>query len=272
MDQVISSERRIKVRKVLIFLIVGAVLSLWLLNTPPGLFGKADAIGYAVCHQIDLRSFHIGDRAMPLCARCSGMYLGAVLSIVFLSILSPKHAGSPSKLIMFLSGALVFLFVLDGVNSYLNLPFFPSAPSLYAPNNVTRLLTGTGMGIVLAVILYPAFNQTMWVDWSAKPVFKNAGSFLILVLLALIVDLIVLTENPVFLYPLALVSVLGVLLLLSMVYGMLILILLRRENQIKKMSALFLPMLAGFGVAIIQIGLLDFIRYLLTGTWDGFHF
>lgn len=272
MDQVVKPETGKRFRKVLIFLIVGVILLFWLLNTPPGLFGKADAVGYAVCHQIDLRSFHIGDRAMPLCARCSGMYLGAVLSLVFLSILSPKHAGTPSRLIMFFLGTLVLLFVLDGINSYLNLPFFTSAPSLYEPNNITRLLTGTGMGIVLAVILYPAFNQTIWMDWKPKRIFANTWSFILLLFLAVLIDLIVLTENPVFLYPLALVSVLGVIVLLTMVYGMLILILFRRENQIKSIRELIIPMLAGFGVAIIQIGALDFIRYMLTGTWDGFHF
>jgi hypothetical protein len=27
----------------------------------------------------------------------------------------------------------------------------------------------------------------------------------------------------------------------------------------------------GFGLGLLQIAFLDFIRYLLTGTWDGFH-
>jgi len=272
MDQTVPSKSGFKIKRAIIYLIVGVILLIWLLNTPSGLFGKAGAIGYAVCHQIDLRSFHIGERALPLCARCSGMYLGAVLSLVFLSVVSPKHAGTPSRLIQVILGLLVFTFVVDGVNSYLSLPFFTSAPSLYEPNNVTRLLTGTGMGIVLAVVLYPAFNQTMWVDWKAKPIFKNAGLFVILLLLALVMDMVILSENPVFLYPLALVSVLGVLLLLSMVYGMLFLIIFRKENHITKLREMILPLVAGFGVAIIQIGLLDFIRYLLTGTWDGFHF
>jgi hypothetical protein len=48
-----------------------AVLLAGLWATPPGLLGKADAIGYAVCHRIDLRSFHLGDRQLPLCARCT---------------------------------------------------------------------------------------------------------------------------------------------------------------------------------------------------------
>ena len=65
-------------------LVVTAVFLLtlgWLLNTPAGLLGKADAVGYAVCHRIDLRSFNLGERQMPLCARCTGMYLGAVLGL-----------------------------------------------------------------------------------------------------------------------------------------------------------------------------------------------
>ena len=58
----------------------------WFITTPPGLFGKVDAIGYAVCHRISERSFHIGSLQLPLCARCSGMYLGAVMGLVFQSI------------------------------------------------------------------------------------------------------------------------------------------------------------------------------------------
>jgi hypothetical protein len=32
-----------------------------------------------------------------------------------------------------------------------------------------------------------------------------------------------------------------------------------------------LPLTGGFGLALLQIALLDFGRYALTGTWDGFH-
>ena len=59
-----------------VIILVGILLLVWLYLTPPGLFGKADAIGYSVCHQIDLRSFHIGERQFPLCARCTGQFLG----------------------------------------------------------------------------------------------------------------------------------------------------------------------------------------------------
>jgi hypothetical protein len=29
--------------------------------------------------------------------------------------------------------------------------------------------------------------------------------------------------------------------------------------------------MGGFALSLLQIGLFDLLRYLLTGTWDGFH-
>ncbi len=83
--------------KGLVILSIGLLLFGWLLNTPPGLLGKADAIGYAVCHRIDLRSFHLGDRQLPLCVRCSGMYLGAMLGLAYQALTRPRAGGFPQR-------------------------------------------------------------------------------------------------------------------------------------------------------------------------------
>jgi uncharacterized membrane protein len=82
--------------------VVGLVFIGWLINTPTGLLGKADAVGYAVCHRIDVRSFHLGERPLPLCARCSGMYLAAVLNIVYQAEVA-QRSGMPGR-----SGMVVF--------------------------------------------------------------------------------------------------------------------------------------------------------------------
>lgn len=37
------------------------------------------AVGAAVCHQRPERSFHLWGRQMPVCARCTGIYLGAAV-------------------------------------------------------------------------------------------------------------------------------------------------------------------------------------------------
>jgi hypothetical protein len=92
----------------------------------------------------------------------------------------------------------------------------------------------------------------------------------LLVLAAVGVDLLVLTENPLVLYPLALMSTLGVVLLLTIVYTMLVLLLSGRENQVAHPRQLLVPALVGFVLAMLQIGGLDVVRYVLTGTWNGF--
>jgi len=256
--------------KGLIFLSIGLLLLGWLINTPAGLLGKADAVGYAVCHRIDLRSFHLGDRQLPLCVRCSGMYLGAMLSLAYQALTRKRAGGFPPSKVWAVYGFFVLAFAVDGGNSYLHL--FPGVTGLYEPQNWLRLLTGTGMGLVIAGILYPAFNQTVWKDWKNIPSIGGLLSLAILLALALVMDWIVFSGNPLFIYPLALVSAAGVLVLLSMVYTMVLVMIFHTENRALRIRQLLLPLVGGFGLALVQIALLDSLRYFFTGTWDGFHF
>ncbi len=253
-------------------LILAAVLLLvgWLLNTPSGILGKADAVGYAVCHRIDARSFHIGNRQMPLCVRCTGMYLGAMLGLIYQMVLAPRRGRLPSWRAWIPLSLLVAAFGVDGLNSYAHLIPALHLPSLYEPQHWLRLLTGTGMGLVMLIALYPVFNQTVWRDWVDRPVFTGWRAWAGLFGLALALDLLTLTENPLMLYPLALITVGGVLAILSMTYGIVWLMLFRRENRFTLSVQLAWPLLAGFVTALAQIIVLDFIRYLITGTWGGF--
>ncbi len=270
MEQVLSGLRlRLESSSRLIFLLVGLLIIGWLSSTPSGLIGKADAIGYAVCHRIEARSFHIGSRQLALCSRCTGMYLGAMMALAYQAVVAGRRAGSPEKFLWPILATFVLAFGIDGINSYLHL--FPGAPTLYEPQNWSRLLTGTGMGLAIAIVLYPAFNQSVWEERDTRPAIESLRSVAILIGLALVMDIIVLTENPMFLYPLSLVSAVGVVVLLTMVYSMVWLMLLGTENRYQRLSQMALPLSVGLGLAILQIALLDFARYVLTGTWDGFH-
>jgi uncharacterized membrane protein len=254
----------------LVLMLLAVVLLVWLDNTPAGLLGKADAVGYAVCHRIDLRSFHLGDRQMPLCARCSGMYLGVISGLIYLKQISPRRGGMPSRRVLFGLAGLVILFAIDGLNSYLQL--FPNVTGLYEPHNVLRLLTGTGIGIAVASVIYPAFNQTAWRYWDPRPAVPGFRQLAALIIIGLFVDILLLTENSLILYPLAIISAGSVLVLLSLVYGMVWMMVLRLENRLERISHLLLPVAGGLLLGIIQIALIDLGRYLLTGTWAGFHF
>ena len=251
------------------------VFAVWFYITPPGLLGKADAIGYAICHRIDERSFQIHDRQLPLCARCTGEFYAAGISLLFFALVSPRKSGMPGWKL----GAplLIFLLVfgIDGTNSYLYLikqtagGALDHIPNLYTPNNTLRLLTGSGMGIALASIVYPAFNQTVWrhsdperaLDW------KKLG---ILISIILLIDLIILTEQPDILYIIAILSVLGVLALLVIVFSMSWLLMMRQDNSFDSLRQMWMPFLAGTTLAFLMITVIDLLRFQLTGTWGSF--
>lgn len=249
--------------------------AVWFSIAPPSLLGKADAIGYAICHRIDERSFQIEDRQLPLCARCTGEFYAAAISLLFFAIVSPRRSGMPgwklgAPLLFFL-----FAFGLDGTNSYLYLlkstagGALDHIPNLYIPNNTLRLLTGSGMGIALASILYPAFNQSVWKESNQERAldWKKLG---ILIGIVLLVNLAVLTENSIVLYPIAILSVLGVLALLIMVFSMVWILMMRQENVFASLRDLWMPFLAGATMAFIMLTAIDLLRLRLTGTWGGF--
>jgi len=248
------------------------ILGLWMGYTPAGLLGKADAVGYAVCHRIDARSFHLGDRQIPVCARCSGQYLGAMLSLGYLFLRRPRRTGTPAWPILGVLILFALAYAIDGFNSYLHLLPNLSRFYIYEPANPLRLLTGTGLGIGMGVMLFPAFNQTVWKMHDRRPVLNGIGELALLLVLALLVDFLVLSENPLILYPLALVSAAGVVVLLTLVYTMVVVMVFKQENRMAGWRDLLYPLLAGFIIALTQIAVLDLVRFLLTGTWSGFHF
>lgn len=251
------------------------VFSLWFVIAPPGLLGKADAVGYAICHRIDERSFHIGDRQLPMCARCTGEFYAAAVTLIFFAINSPRKSGMPGwklgiPLLIFLAA-----FAIDGTNSYLHLlksaagGALDNIPNLYTPNNALRLFTGSGMGVALAAILYPAFNQSAWANAQKESAldWKKLG---ILAGILVAINLAVLTENPVVLYPIAIMSTLGVLSLLIMVFSLVWLLVMRQENIFTSLKEMWMPLLAGTTLTFLMITAIDLLRFKLTGTWGGF--
>jgi uncharacterized membrane protein len=275
MEEASTQPRFVNFSRFIIPLAAILVFAVWFSFTPPGLLGKADAIGYAICHRIDERSFQIGERQLPLCARCTGEFYAAVISLLFFAFVSPKKSGMPSwklgaPLLFFLAA-----FAIDGTNSFFYLfkqtsgGVLDHIPNLYMPNNTLRLLTGSGMGISLTSILYPAFNQSTWKDLDPGRAlsWKKLG---ILVGIILLVDLAVLTESPAVLYPIAILSVLGVLALLVLVFSMVWILIMRQENEFASMRQMWMPFLAGMTLAFLMISAIDLLRFQLTGTWGAF--
>ena len=86
----------------------------------------------------------------------------------------------------------------------------------------------------------------------------------------LLVDLGILSEQTIFLYPLTFLSVLGVLSLLAMVFSIVWIIIMRQENSFERLKQLWMPALAGLTLTFLMISVIDLLRLKLTGTWGGF--
>lgn len=257
-------------RKILLFGSFLILLVLWLINTPPGLLGKLDAVGYAVCHRIASHSFYFGDRPFSLCARCTGQYLGFLLGMGVHFFRAKKQAGFPTRPIWILYGLLFLIYLIDGVNSVLHL--YPGLEnwSIYEPINSLRLFSGLGIGIVLSGVLYPLLGQSVWREVSLRPALYGLMDLGILFGGSTLLGLLILSQNPIILYPLILLSTAGLLFLVSLMYTMIWIILTKKENSFTSWWELRWWWIAGISSALLQIIAVDWLRFSLTGTWSGF--
>ncbi len=250
------------------WLAAGALLLAgWLYFTPPGLLGKADAIAYAVCARNPAHSPFFGSRQMPLCYRDTGMHLGALLTWLFLAWRAPRHGLFPRGAARWGLGLLAACFVIDGGNSFLH--DLSGHTVLYPPNNVFRLFTGAGMGIVIGALLYAAFHQTVWRQWTAQPALTTTRLVAAFALVGA-ASALVLSGNPLLLYVVALVTTGDVVFLLTLIYTLFGIGLRRRENTARRWGDLTGTLFAGWVVAMAQIALLDALRFAMTHTWGAF--
>ena len=256
---------------------IAAILAFaaWMYISPGGALGKLDAIGYAVCHRIDARSFHIGDHQLPLCARCTGEFYAAGIALIFQAFISGKRSRLPSRGIIAVLVLFFLAFGIDGSNSYLYLlkqtseGALSQIPNLYIPNNTLRLFTGSGMGIALAAVLFPIVNQTLWREQDDRSALEWKP-FGILIGLTIILNLLVLTDSLFVLYPIAYLSALGTLALLVIVFAILWIIIMKEDNTFTSARQLILPFASGLTLALLMILSIDLLRLQFTGTWSGF--
>lgn len=243
-----------------------AVIAVIWLITPGGLLDKADHVGYGVCHQIPIRSPFFGGRQLPLCARCSGQFLGALAGLLLLVALGRGKAGKlpPAAVTLVLLGFLA-AWALDGLNSYLTL--FPGAPHLYEPHNILRTTTGALQGVALISLALPFFSVTLWAQPSQRPTISNLREVLLLLGVVALLVAAVGSEWAPLLYPLALLSVAGVLLMLAMVNTMLLVLALKREGKTRGWRDALPLMIAGLALALVELLLINLLRAWLTAEW-----
>ena len=240
-----------------------AILLFYLLAPPHSLLDKADRAAYAVCHRIPARSFAFAGRPLPLCARCSGTYLGAVAGLIALTACGRRRASRlPVPAILAVLGVFLLAWAIDGFNSFLTL--IPGLPYLYEPGNLLRLVTGTLQGLVIAAVLLPMANLTLWADPDPR---RSIGSWRdlgwLLVAAAAVIALVS-SGWPPLLYPLAILSELAILGLVGLVNTMFVLMLMHREGKATRARDVLFPLLLGLALAAVELTAIGLARAALT--------
>ena len=239
------------------------LIILFIMIPPASVLGKADLVGYGICHRLPERSFFLNGRQLPLCARCTGTFLGAVLGLAVMVILGRRRASRlPPVPVLGLLVIFTGIWAFDGLNSYLT--FFPGAPHLYEPQNWLRLTTGLLNGLTLVSFAFPVFNFTIWREPTGERVFKNVAEILAVLPLVAILVLVIQAEIDFLLYPLAIMSSLGVLMMLTLINSMVAAVVLGREGSARTWREAVVPVTAGLGLAVLMLLIMIGLRAYLT--------
>ena len=245
-----------------VILIAVIITANWFFHTPHGLYEKAFTVGSSVCHQIPSHSYEVSGIQFPLCARCSGLYLGSFIGLAYYLTQGRKKA-LPTKGFSLLLLIFFLIWAGDGVNSFTT--DFLNKTILYETTNTTRLITGFGMGLVMSTALVTLFNLTVWQDGKNQPLLHNLLQVVAYTVASGIIALILLSADAIYFQFLAYISIATVMIIITLLYAIFWMILLKKENSFAKWSSLGLFLTAGFASALLQITLLTMLRQWAIG-------
>ncbi len=196
---------------VLLFVLI--VLTLVLFFPGASVLNRMSWLDSGICAQSGSHSFYPGGEQLPLCARNTGIYLGFLITLVTLYSKGrgrAQHLPRWPLLLLLLTG--VAMLAVDGFNSFL---LDMSLWHLYQPNNLLRLATGLITGLAMALLLSPMLNRMFWLGYNEQRSI-NSWRELTQYLPALIVCFfVVISQNALILYPIALLSTGGLLTVLG---------------------------------------------------------
>jgi uncharacterized membrane protein len=126
-------------------------------RTAAQLFGLAIyLLGSAICHQRPERSFYLFAQQLPVCARCTGLYVGAALSAVLYLVFLRKPASDPPPAVP--TGAARLMLTLAAVPMVTSLVYEWTTGDV--PSNMLRAGTGIAFGGAVAYVILAAIDST----------------------------------------------------------------------------------------------------------------
>jgi uncharacterized membrane protein len=243
------------------FIGLAATLLLGLLAWPGApLEWKMYAVVHGVCaqaHTVDMAGLRL-----PLCARNTGIYGGFLVTTLYLLALGRARAAKlPPWPITIALIVFVAIMAVDGFNSMLVDMFLPH---LYTPQNELRTLTGIGMGVAIAVLMFLIMNVSLRQNADHEQrIMKNwleLGG-------ALLVNLVVLAalygNVALMFWPIAVVSWLGITGVLYAINVLLAALFMGYEGKVTRALQLVRPATVALVFTLAELGALSAARFWL---------
>lgn len=212
-------------------------------------------IGYAICHQLPERTFHFHDQSLPLCSRCTGIYLGVFIIFTFYFLFrylkKQKPTIPPSLPISLVSVFFILLMVGNALSTSFGIP----------TSNTARFLTGILFGFTIPLFLIPAFNFSAKRQ-SDQGRIINLGEYFVLLITLAVISTLVLLKLDLVLYVAAYLSVLGLLLLWTLLNSTIIDLVIEKFGR--KSLAVHLLLIIGLVLTAGELTFLYWLRLYLT--------
>ncbi len=198
-----------------------------------------------------------------------GIFAGFLVSWLVAAGSRRGRATRPSPpwlMIVFI--AFIGIMGLDGLNAtfYDTNAYGLAVPFLYVPRLDVRLATGLLSGLGIAGLTISAVNSVLWRNGTPEPVFADvldlAGP---LVWCAILFALIV-SGSGLFLYPLALLGVLGVVVLVGALNIVMVMSIFPRDMAAVNWREALNPIALAVLFSAIELGALSLLRFALFGT------
>ena len=251
------------------FLLAGiglATLCAFLLM-PGSIASKTHLALHGICAQRPSHSLYLGDAALPLDARMTGMYIGAAAAAIWLVVTGKvRNTRVPPRHSLAVLALFVVFLAVDGLNA---LAVDLRLPHPYDPSNRLRLLTGILGGTAMGVALLHLLATTMWARGDrTRSLITGPEELVVPVGIALAIGALALSGLPILYAPLAvglLITAVGVFAALTTIALALMAGRGWTYSSYREMAGLAC---GGLSTALVLIAALSGLRLLLE-SWFG---
>lgn len=217
-----------------------------------------------ICAQQPTHSFYPGGQQLPLCARNTGIYTSFFLTLITLYVTGRGRSQRlPPRPIMVVLICCVIALAIDGSNS---LALDLHLPHLYQPHNLLRLATGLLTGLALAAFGLPMTNRLIWCEYNEQRSISSWQMLGYFVLLPALCFLAIASQNALILYPVALISSIGVFTLISIINLITVVALSRRDETFTRYREIAAFFSLALVLALGELSALAQLKLLLLHT------